>query len=106
MTPAPKLRPAGSKGKPARPLALRCCNSAHPVQDVSGIRSEVDRMVHRWGRLAVGALAVFVGAAMRPATLQGQDLLDRTPNLPGGWVSHPGMVHFNFLHRFTSSDAP
>jgi plastocyanin len=63
-------------------------------------------MVHRWGRLAVGALAVFAGAAVRPAPLQGQDLLDRTPNLSGGWVSHPGMVHFNFLHRFTSSDAP
>ena len=38
-------------------------------------------MVHRWGRLAVGALAVFAGAAVRPAPLQGQDLLDRTPNL-------------------------
>jgi len=63
-------------------------------------------MVHRWGRLAVGALAVFAGAAVRPAPLHSQDLLDRTPNLSGGWVSHPGMVHFNFLHRFTSSDAP
>jgi plastocyanin len=63
-------------------------------------------MVHRWGRLAVGALAVLVGAALRPAALRAQELLDRTPNLSGGWVSYPGTVHFNFLHRFTSSDAP
>ena len=76
------------------------------MQDAPGVRSEFDRMVHRWGRLAVGALAVFAGAALRPAPLQAQDLLDRTPNLSGGWVSHAGMVHFNFLHRFTSSDAP
>ena len=63
-------------------------------------------MVHRRGRLAVGALAVLAGAALCPTQLRAQDLLDRTPNLSGGWVSHPGMVHFNFLHRFTSSDAP
>jgi plastocyanin len=63
-------------------------------------------MVHRWGRLAVGALAVSVGVALCPAPIRAQDLLDRTPNLSGGWVSHPGLVHFNFLHRFTSSDVP
>ena len=106
MTPAPKLRPPRSEGKCGLAGPLRCCNSAHPVQDVSRVRAEVGRMVHRWGRLAVGALAVLAGAALRPAPLQAQDLLDRTPNLSGGWVSYPGMVHFNFLHRFTSSDAP
>ena len=35
-----------------------------------------------------------------------QSLLDRPPNLSGGWVVRQGTVQFNFLHRFTRSDAP
>jgi plastocyanin len=33
-------------------------------------------------------------------------LLERTPNISGGWVGVPGTIYFNFLHRFTSSGAP
>jgi plastocyanin len=33
-------------------------------------------------------------------------VLDRTPNLAGGWVGVPGVLHFNFLHRFSISPAP
>ena len=35
-----------------------------------------------------------------------QTLLDRTPNLSGGWVGASGVLHFNFLHRFSISSAP
>ena len=63
-------------------------------------------MRHRRGRIAASTLAVAMGAALCAAPARAQDVLDRTPNLTGGWVSRPGMVHFNFLHRFTSSDAP
>jgi plastocyanin len=63
-------------------------------------------MLHRQGRIAASVLAVAVGVALCAAPARAQDVLDRTPNLTGGWVSRPGMVHFNFLHRFTSSDAP
>ena len=35
-----------------------------------------------------------------------QTLLDRTPNLTGGWVGASGVLHFNFLHRFSISSAP
>jgi len=35
-----------------------------------------------------------------------QSLLDRTPNLSGGWVGERGTLQFNFLHRFSVSDAP
>ena len=35
-----------------------------------------------------------------------QSVLDRTPNLSGGWVARPGVIQFNFLHRFERSDAP
>jgi plastocyanin len=35
-----------------------------------------------------------------------QTVLDRTPNLDGGWVGASGVLHFNFLHRFSASSAP
>jgi plastocyanin len=43
---------------------------------------------------------------MLPSTLSAQSLLDRTPNVSGGWVGAPGTIYFNFLHRFTHSGAP
>ena len=38
--------------------------------------------------------------------MSAQTVLDRTPNLAGAWVGPPGVLHFNFLHRFSVSDAP
>lgn len=35
-----------------------------------------------------------------------QTVLDRTPNLAGGWVGPPAVLHFNFLHRFAVTPAP
>jgi plastocyanin len=35
-----------------------------------------------------------------------QTVLDRTPNLSGAWVGASGVLHFNFLHRFSISSAP
>lgn len=43
---------------------------------------------------------------MLPSSLSAQSLLDRTPNVSGGWVGAPGTIYFNFLHRFTQSGAP
>jgi plastocyanin len=63
-------------------------------------------MVQRRSRFAASALAAAAGVALCAASARAQDVLDRTPDIDGGWVSRPGMVHFNFLHRFTSSDAP
>jgi plastocyanin len=37
---------------------------------------------------------------------EAQSVLDRTPNLAGAWVGASGMLHFNFLHRFSISSAP
>ena len=34
------------------------------------------------------------------APLPAQSLLYRSPNLSGTWVGEPGVVQFNFLHRF------
>ena len=41
-----------------------------------------------------------------PTSLAAQSLLERTPNVSGGWVGSPGTIYFNFLHRFTSSGPP
>jgi plastocyanin len=45
-------------------------------------------------------------AGFLPGSMQAQSLLDRPPNLSGGWVVSTGTVQFNFLHRFTLSDEP
>ena len=44
--------------------------------------------------LLVGVLFLFA------APLPAQSLLYRSPNLGGTWVGEPGVVQFNFLHRF------
>src|SRR4029078_1788845 len=36
--------------------------------------------------------------------LRAQSLLDRPPNISGGWVAPAGTIQFNFLHRFLRSD--
>ncbi len=54
----------------------------------------------RTGPLLVAACA----AAARIASAQ--TVLDRTPNLSGAWIGPPGVLHFNFLHRFSISPAP
>jgi hypothetical protein len=54
-------------------------------------------------RAAATALAlVLAGAGAAGA----QSLLDRSPNLSGGWVGNSGQLYFNFMHRFTASDGP
>lgn len=54
----------------------------------------------RW--LPAGVAVVMAAAARLPA----QSLLDRSPNLSGGWIARGGVVQFNFLHRFVRSPAP
>src|SRR5712691_11273533 len=52
--------------------------------------------------IAVGLVTIGIwshGAA-------GQSVLDRTPNLSGGWVGPTGTLQFNFLHRFSVSASP
>ncbi len=52
-------------------------------------------------------LVVEVLAALTAApAVRAQSLLYRTPNLSGDWVTVPGVVQFNFIHRFNVSPAP
>lgn len=54
-------------------------------------------------RIRIAALAA---ALALPAPAGAQSLLDRPPNLSGNWVGNRGTLYFNFLHRFSASDAP
>jgi plastocyanin len=55
----------------------------------------------RRGCLLAATLALASGRAVGAQTV-----LDRTPNLAGAWVGAAGVLHFNFLHRFSISSAP
>ena len=54
----------------------------------------------RRGCLIAASLSALAGRA------SAQTVFDRTPNLAGGWVGSAGVLHFNFLHRFSISSAP
>ncbi|HEY8165402.1 MAG TPA: cupredoxin family copper-binding protein [Gemmatimonadaceae bacterium] len=41
-----------------------------------------------------------------PIPAAAQSLLDRSPNVSGDWVGAAGTLYFNFVHRFSASDAP
>ncbi|HWB43786.1 MAG TPA: cupredoxin family copper-binding protein [Gemmatimonadales bacterium] len=55
----------------------------------------------RRGCLLAATLCLLAGRAVGAQTV-----LDRTPNLAGAWVGAAGVLHFNFLHRFSVSSAP
>jgi len=49
---------------------------------------------------------LVVALPIAAAPLPAQSLLDRSPNVSGEWIAPRGTVQFNFLHRFTRTDAP
>ncbi len=52
------------------------------------------------------ATATLLGIALAPAPTTAQSVMERTPNLSGGWVPQAHALQFNFLHRFQVGDAP
>ncbi len=66
------------------------------------------RRPSRWlrGPILSGASCAALALALPVEQAAGQSLLDRPPNVSGDWVANSGTVQFNFLHRFTRSDAP
>ena len=58
--------------------------------------------VGRWKTLG----RLFCSVVLLPGSLGAQSLLDRSPNLSGGWVTSTGTIQFNFVHRFQRTDAP
>lgn len=58
------------------------------------------------GRLAVCVSCVLAAASGVADVASCQSVLDRPPNLSGGWLGAPGTLQFNFVHRFGVGDAP
>lgn len=56
--------------------------------------------------LAATGLSDLSGLAATATPVAAQSVLQRTPNLSGGWIGPAGAAHFNFIHRFGASDAP
>ena len=58
------------------------------------------------GRIAV-CVACALSASLGVADVAScQSVLERPPNLSGGWLGAPGTLQFNFVHRFGVGDAP
>jgi plastocyanin len=53
-------------------------------------------------RISLSGVLLLAVAARAGA----QAVLDRTPNLDDGWTVRPGVIQFNFLHRFEVSPPP
>jgi plastocyanin len=51
-------------------------------------------------------IVATVAAGAASAQSQATSVLDRSPNMLSSWLTTPGTVQFNFLHRFTESGAP
>ncbi len=94
---------------PVTPVVSRCppldtlataVQAAKRLQDLVPRRPLSTDMLSRGG-LLVATLCTGLGQAA-----DAQTVLDRTPNLAGAWVGAAGVLHFNFLHRFSISSAP
>lgn len=79
----------------------RAVQAAPHVQDPSPCARVSTVMLRRVGLLV--AILFPIGLDREAGA---QTVLDRTPNLAGAWIGPPGVLHFNFLHRFSISSAP
>lgn len=57
-------------------------------------------------RLAGAGVAALLALAGLSDVAVTQSVLERPPNLSGGWLGAAGTLQFNFVHRFGVSDAP
>jgi amicyanin len=57
-------------------------------------------------RRFIGVAVALLAATTATGSLAGQSLLYRSANLGGTWVVDPGVVQFNFVHRFSVGPPP
>jgi len=60
--------------------------------------------LRRW--IAVCVPCALFAVAGAPDVASCQSVLDRPPNLSGGWLGPTGTLQFNFVHRFGVGDPP
>lgn len=56
--------------------------------------------------LPMALLVAMAGLVIAASRVRAQSVLNRSPNLGGSWVGSPGVVYFNFLHRFVVGEEP
>ncbi len=49
---------------------------------------------------------MVIALAVAAVPVTAQSVMERTPNMAGGWTGPPATLHFNFLHRFNQSGPP
>jgi plastocyanin len=62
--------------------------------------------MHQRRPIAVFVACIALASAGISDVTCGQSVLERPPNLSGGWLGAPGTLQFNFVHRFGVGDAP
>ncbi|HJR62605.1 MAG TPA: cupredoxin family copper-binding protein [Gemmatimonadaceae bacterium] len=73
---------------------------------MSARRDRVDGVARSDATRTVKVTRALVPAFIAFAVpIEAQSVLDRPPNFLGTWTGPPGTVHFNFLHRFRSSES-
>src|SRR5712691_2888356 len=88
---------------------MSCCRSSAKRRHYAASRL---RLSHEEARLRLpGQLAVFATCALAASlgvadVASCQSVLERPPNLSGGWLGARGTLQFNFVHRFGVGDAP
>src|SRR6267378_6121259 len=88
---------------------MSCCRSSAKRRHCAASRS---RLSHEEARLRLpGRIAVFVTCALSASlgaadVASCQSVLERPPNLSGGWLGARGTLQFNFVHRFGVGGPP
>src|SRR5712691_11305338 len=88
---------------------MSCCRSSAKRRHYAASRL---RLSHEEARLRLpGQLAAFVTCALAAPSgvadvASCQSVVERPPNLSGGWLGARGTLQFNFVHRFGVGDAP
>src|SRR3989442_3573971 len=70
------------------------------------LKGRVDHMPRRPVMKPVALVPLVVALAWAAAPLGAQSLMYRSANLGGTWVVDPGVVQFNFVHRFYVAPGP
>ncbi|HEX5385082.1 MAG TPA: cupredoxin family copper-binding protein [Gemmatimonadales bacterium] len=67
---------------------------------------DADRNRGAAARAAAGTFLLAALLAGMPGGAAAQGVVDRTPDVDDGWTVRPGVIQFNFLHRFQVSKPP
>ena len=80
------------------------CSSSAPVHAQHSDNKKIP--FHRRGEMKLRVVVTLLLCSYAASDAAAQSVLERTPNLSGGWTGARNSIYFNFLHRFRYGDAP